>query len=86
LIEFAFGLDPTQNSAGKLPPWEIIGSDFVVSFTGVSGITYGAEWSATLAPGSWLEISNSSTLSQYKFTAPIGTNTKMFMRLKVTSP
>ena len=61
--------------------------DFVTFFNqsgSVSGITYGAEWSTTLLPGSWTPITD--TPPQHTFSVPIGSNTRMFTRLKETSP
>ncbi len=48
LIEFALGLNPTLGSSMQLPARQRIGNNFVINFTqpaGVSGLTYGAEWS-----------------------------------------
>lgn len=89
LIEFAFGLNPRQSSAGQLPQGQIIGPNYVIFFNqpaGVSGITYGAEWSTTLQPGSWTPIPDTGIPPQHVFSVPIGSNTRMFTRLKVTSP
>ena len=89
LIEFAFGLNPKQDSAGLLPRPQRIGSDLRVSFSqpvGVSGITYGAEWSPSLLLGSWTAIADTGTPPQHSFRVPIGGDTKLFMRMKVTNP
>jgi hypothetical protein len=93
LLEFAFGLSPKQNSAGQIPTPELTGSDFVVAFTqpaGVTGITYGAEYSETLAPTSWTEVPDTGNTAasppQHTFRVPIGTKTSGFMRLKVSNP
>ncbi len=89
LLEFAFGLDPTAASSVQLPAGQVIADSFVVTFQqpiGVSGITYGAEWSETLLPGSWTEIPDTGTDGQHTFDMPIGTKNKLFMRLKVTNP
>ena len=57
------------------------------SFTqpaGVSGITYGAEWSTTMKSGEWFPVTDTGSGNQHVFSIPmsgIGT----FMRLKVTS-
>jgi hypothetical protein len=92
-IEFAFGLDPTKDSAGLLPRPQRSGNDFVVSFAqpaGVSGIAYGAEWSQTLLAGSWTAVTDTGNTvaspPQHTFSVPTGTKTKLYMRLKVTSP
>ena len=59
LLKFAFGLNPVLNTPGQLPRPQRTDTNFVATFTqpsGVSGILYGAEWSLTLAPGSWTDI------------------------------
>ena len=89
VVEFAFGLDPTQNSAGQLPQPHLINNNLVVSFTepaGVSGINYGAEWSARLTPGSWTLVSDTGITPQHTFSVPIGTNETLFIQLKITRP
>lgn len=92
LLEFAFGLDPKQNSAGQIPTPQMTGSDFVIAFTqpaGVTGITYGAEWSETLAPGSWTAVPDTGNTAasppQHIFRVFLGGKTKLFMRLRVTN-
>jgi hypothetical protein len=89
LIEFAFGLNPKQDSAGLLPRPQRIGGNMVVSFSqpvGVSGITYGAEWGTSLLSGSWTAIADTGTPPQHSFSVPVGATTKLFMRMKVTNP
>lgn len=89
LVEFALGLNPKQNSAGLLPQAQRIGSNLVMTITqpaGVSGITYSAEWSPTMAPGTWLPVADTGTGNQHTFSVPMGTNKRMFMRFRVTSP
>ena len=89
LIEFAFGLNPKQNSAGQLPQGQIIGSNYVVFFnqpSGVSGITYVAGWSAALLQLSWTPIIDTGVPPQHVFSVPIGGNTRMFTRFTVTNP
>ena len=87
LVEFSFGLSPVQPSAGQLPQPQLSGSSFSYNFTqpgSISGITYGAEWSPTLAPGSWLNIPDTGTGQQHIFSVPISGNTQKFIRLKLT--
>lgn len=70
------------------PPRQRVGGEFVISFTqpaGVSGITYGAEWSATLT-GTWTPIADTGNGGQHTFSVPISSNTRMFVRLVVASP
>ncbi len=89
LLEYAFGLNPTQGVSRALPVPQVNGSNYVVSFTqpvGINGVTYGAEWSTTLAPGSWVSIPNTGTAPQYTFSVPLSGNTRVFVRLKVMTP
>ena len=87
---FAFS-GPNQNPAtasiAQLPKPQMSGGNYLYSFTeppGVSGVTYGAEWSATLLSGSWTPIADTGTAPQHTFSVPIGSNTKLFLRLRVT--
>lgn len=87
ILEFAFGSDPKKNSAGLLPKARVSGNNLLIDFTqpeGVSGVTYGAEWSTTLLPDSWVPVSDTGTLSQHLFSVPIDAKPQLFMRLKVT--
>jgi alpha-tubulin suppressor-like RCC1 family protein len=87
LIEYAFGLAPGTNGAGQLPQPQRIGDHLTIRFTepaGVTGIHYGAEWSATLEPGSWLAVPNSGAGTDHEFRVPVTGAPRMFMRLKVT--
>ena len=89
LVEFSLGLNPKQNSAGSLPQAQVIGTNLVMTVTqpaGVSGITYGAEWSPSMAAGTWLPVADTGTGNQHTFSVPMGTNKRMFMRFKVSSP
>ena len=88
-MEHAFGLTPTSGASLQLPPAQKTGSNLVISFAtppGVSGITYGAEWSTTLMPGSWAPIPDTGIEPQHVFSVPIAGNARMFMRLKVAGP
>ncbi|MEI6653550.1 MAG: hypothetical protein WCP45_02185, partial [Verrucomicrobiota bacterium] len=51
---------------------------------GVTGITYGAEWSTTLLPGSWLEVPDTGTGGEHLFNLPEDAGPQAFLRLKVT--
>jgi hypothetical protein len=88
LIEFAFGLDPKQNSVGQLPVSERIGEQFAIRFTppaGIAGILYGAEWSSTLQPDSWLPVTNTGELPEHAFSMPVTDKPQLFLRLKATA-
>lgn len=89
LVEFAFGLDPTLASSAQLPQAQLSGGNIFYSFTqpvGVSGVTYGAEWSTTLEAGSWTPIPDTGTPPQRLFSVPLGSNPKQFLRFRITSP
>jgi hypothetical protein len=89
LIEFAFGLHPKQNSSHQLPTPQKSGSNFVVTFSqppGVSGVSYRAEWSQTLLPGSWTVITDTGISPQHTFSIPIADKSKLFMRYKISNP
>jgi uncharacterized delta-60 repeat protein len=89
LFEFAFDLDPHANSANLVPQWQLIGNNLICTFTrpaGVSGITYGAEWSPSMAPGSWLLLANTGTDPGYTFSLPIDSIGRKFVRLVISAP
>lgn len=89
LLEFAFGLDPKSNSAHLLPQAQRVGNELVITFTpppGVSGITFGAEASGSLAASDWLPVPNTGTAPQRVFRVPIGPENTKFMRLTVSDP
>ncbi|MCX6879107.1 MAG: SUMF1/EgtB/PvdO family nonheme iron enzyme [Verrucomicrobia bacterium] len=88
LLEYAFGLHPLQNSVRQAPGWQRDGNNLVCSFDqpdGVSGITYGAEWSTTMTPGSWQPLADTGTPPQHTFTLPMSGSPRLLVRLKVTS-
>ena len=89
LVEFAFGLDPTDGSSVQLPQGQKVGENFVISFTqpfNVTGIIYGAESSATLLPGSWTPVTDTGSGDGHTFIIPSTGSLRKFMRMKVTSP
>ena len=89
LLEFAFNLNPNSGGSVQLPQGQRVGGNFVVSFAeppGMNGITYGADWSTTLAPGSWVPVPDTGSGNVHTFSVPIGSNPKMFMRHSVTTP
>ena len=88
LVEFALGFDPTQAHSGQLPQAQRVGGDLVLSFTaptGLTGVTYSAEWSSTLQAGSWTTVSDTGTPPQHQFSVPIGAHPKLFLRLRVAA-
>lgn len=88
LIEFAFGLDPKQSSAGQLPVPERIDDQVIIRFTppaGATGILHGAEWSSTLDSDSWLPLTNTGVAPEHVFSVPTSGNPQIFLRLKATA-
>ena len=88
LLEFAFGLNPTQSDSAQLPQPVRTGGNLVLTFTqpGSGGITYGAEWSTSLLPGSWTPIPDTGSGDTHTFSVPEGGNEKLFFRMKVSEP
>ena len=87
LIEYAFALDPTRSSTGQLPQAIFVGENFGYQFTtpaGVSGVTFAAEWSDNLT--TWHSVTNIGTAPQHTFSLPTTGETRIFLRLKVTTP
>lgn len=89
IVEYAFGLNPVSGSSAALPQPQLLAGVFGVSFTqpsGVSGITYKAEWSNSLASGSWAAIADTGTGATHTFNLPAGTDPRVFFRYIVTVP
>jgi len=87
LVEYAFGFDPTANSAGLLPSPQLSENHLEIRFNqpaGVGGVVYGAEWSTTLLPGSWVAVPDSGQLPEHVFRVPVAGKPRLYMRLKVT--
>jgi uncharacterized delta-60 repeat protein len=87
LMEFAMGSNPAEPSTAVLPVWERDDDDIVLTFTrppGVSGITYIAEQSTTMEPGSWTAIPNASVAPQYTWYATGVAGQRLYLRLRVT--
>jgi uncharacterized delta-60 repeat protein len=87
LIEFAFGLDPTLGGSCALPFPQLIGNNFSVGFSepiGISGVRYGAEWSASMLPGSWTPITDTGVPPQHQFTVPAGSQNQLFLRFTIS--
>ncbi len=90
LAVFAFfgpGQDPASAGSLQLPQPTLSGGNFTYSFiqpSGVTGITYGAQWSTSMSGNDWHDIPETGSGSQHVFSIPIGNNTRTFMRLQVT--
>ncbi len=88
LVEFAYGLNPNVPDMSALPLFQRSGEAYAVSFAtpaGVSGVTYGAEGSSSLLPGSWTATPDTGSAGQHTFSLPV-TGARQFLRLKVTAP
>jgi hypothetical protein len=89
LLEYAFDMSPAASSAHQLPQGGMNGSFFEMNFTqpaSVSGVTYGAEYSTSLAPNDWHPVTNSATPPLHSYRVPTATGQQVFMRIKVTTP
>ena len=91
LVVFAL-LGQTQNparvTASMLPQPQKSGGNFVYTFTqpaGVSNITYGAQYSPSLTPANWQPVTDTGSGTQHIFSVPVGSNTRIFMRLTLTN-
>jgi len=83
--------DPSTANPSLLPQIQIAGGNLFYSFTepmGVSGLAYGALWSATLQANDWHAIADTGDISatppEHLFSIPIGASTHLFMRLTVS--
>jgi len=91
LVVFAlFGQNqnPAQMTAAQLPQPQIVGGNYVYSFTepvGVSGIRYGVEYTSSLSFASWQPVTDAGSGTLHIFSVPIGSNPQMFMRLTLTN-
>jgi hypothetical protein len=89
LVEFAFGLNPRESDAALFPAWQHLEGDCVLSFTQpvtVSGVTFVAEQSNTMAAGSWTEIADTGSPPQHLFLVPGAISERKFLRVRVTVP
>ena len=88
LVEYAFGLNPgVATSSAELPQPELAGGNLILTVTqpsGVTGVAYGAEYSTTLAPGSWIAVPDTGVPPVRVFSRPAGSQ-RLFMRLVITN-
>lgn len=87
LAEFAFGLDPTIANAGQLPQVQFDGSALTYTFAtppGVTGVTYGAQWTTDLSANNWQPVPDTGLGGQHVFSVPASGQTQVFVRLTVT--
>jgi probable HAF family extracellular repeat protein len=83
--------DPSTASPAQLPQVQMGGGNLSYSFTeppGVTGITYGAQWSATMQPNDWHNVPDTgdptATPPTHIFSMPT-TGTQLYMRLTLTA-
>ena len=91
LTEFAFGLNPLRPDAAALPQHAVDGSLILLEFTeplSHMGITYSAEWSPDMSPGSWSGLPDKGAGPVHSFKFSTAGSERGFLRLKatVTSP
>lgn len=86
LLEYGFGLDPETPSAGPVPQPQREGGEYVVEFDGVAGVTYGAEWSASLETGSWQAMADTGSGNHHRFAVTTTGRPVIFVRLRVGNP
>ncbi len=82
----AFGL--ARGDHGGLPRPRIDGGDLVVRFARdavLDGYTVGAEWSATLEPGSWQALPDTGDAGDHEFRLRMLDHPAAFMRLRVAA-
>jgi hypothetical protein len=88
VVEYAFGLNPTlPTQSSAIPQPTLSGNTYSVTFStpsGVTGITYGAEWSSNLT--TWNNISDTGSGSSHIFSVNTTGQSKVFFRYKITSP
>ena len=102
-IEFVIGGEPNPahpgaNSRGLLPTGEVVGGNFVFTFTRMDEAAYlnpvvefdtdlQAPWTTAVDPDNAdIEITPGTPADTITVTIPMGANTEMFARLKVTNP
>ena len=88
LTEFAFGLNPLKPDAAALPQHTVDGSLILVEFTeplSHMGITYSAEWSPDMSPGSWSALPDKGAGPVHSFKFSTAGSERGFLRLKVTN-
>lgn len=91
LIEYAFGLNPTLGGSRLLPSPQHGGGALILTFIEPAGVTgsgliYGARWSASLQPGSWIPVPDTGSGTTHIFSVPTGGQSRGFLQMMVTPP
>jgi surface-anchored protein len=87
LVEYAFQLDPAASSIHQLPQAGLSAGNLEMSFTppsAVTGITWGAEWSPSLAADDWQEIPNTGNAPLHLYQISVNGKERAFIRIKVS--
>lgn len=91
LAVYAFlgpGQNPATAKASALPQCQLSAGSLFFNFTepaGVSGITYGAQWSTTMQ-NDWQSVTDTGSGIRHIFSVPVSGHPQLFMRLDVTRP
>jgi len=89
LLAFAFlgpNQDPARARVSQLPVWRKSGTNYIYEFSepdGVGLITYTAEFSTTMAPGSWTNIPDTGFKTDHFFQVSAVGRSNLFLRLRV---
>ena len=88
VMEYAFGLDPQNPNSAQVPAWTNDAAKFEIAFTppaNVEGMVYGVEWSPTMDPSDWHDVTNQGTSGGHHYVVPKDATPMKFMRVKVTN-
>lgn len=88
LVEYAFGLHPLVFSSDQMPRWQRSGDSLTLSLsepTGVTGVSFGVEWSISMAEGTWQALTDTGSGKQHIFTLPMTGGQRKFARFKVSN-
>ena len=88
LMEYAFHLDPQDITSATVPAWSNDGSQFEINFTpppNIEGVTYGAEWSPSMNPNDWQDVTNQASGGGHRYVVSKDATPLKFMRMKVTN-
>lgn len=89
LVEYAFALDPKNPASRHVPSPVLNAGQLEIRFNppaGVSGITYGVQWSTTLEANDWQPLPNTGNAPEVLFTMPTANRDKLFFRHVLTRP
>ena len=67
-------------------PWSLDDCARHYPRAGVSGITYGVEWTPGLAPANWTPLIDTGIGSTHTFSLPVVSNQNCFFRFVITAP